>query len=169
MDRYDQPYASKVGMEEIALGMKRQKVVVGRKRMDRSQAWSDRQERIKREQQVVPSSRTHCWLLLTSSQEKKSGKTLNTFPRAMRLYRKESVCATEPGWAGSTAGPDRTVNAALSGLNNSNSIITFEDVGHMCQTQTTQMSVTTVALHISVSPDAVVCTKQTLKPEFPEQ
>lgn len=27
MDRYDQQYASKVGMEEIALGMKRQKVV----------------------------------------------------------------------------------------------------------------------------------------------
>lgn len=36
----------------------------------------------------------------------------------------------------STAGPDRAVRAALPGLSNSNSI-TFEDVGHMCQTQTT--------------------------------
>lgn len=35
MDRYDLPYASKVGMEEIALGMKRQKVV-GEEQMDGS-------------------------------------------------------------------------------------------------------------------------------------
>lgn len=100
-----------------------------------------------------------------SSQEKKIvWEDTGYLPKSLRLYRKESVCATEPGWAGSTAGPDRAVNAALPGLNSSNSIVTFEDVGHRCQTQRTQMSVTTVALHISVSPDAVVCTKQTLKP-----
>lgn len=72
-------------------------------------------------------------------------------PKSHRaVWKRQRVCATEPG---------RAVRAALPGLSNSNSIA-FEDVGHMCQTQ---MSVTTVALHISVSPDAVVCTKQTLK------